>query len=587
MIHSVTANRSSFHPVQFTSGLNILVADRTEDSTQKDTRNGLGKSTLIDIIDFCLGSRVSKGRGVVIAPLQGWEFTLELTIAGNRVSVTRAVDEPNRIVFEGSTKGWIEQPDAPDLFGVRAMEVTRWKVLLGWALVDLSALKKDGKYGPSFRSLISYFVRRGAEAYIEPFRHTSQQPTWDRQLHTAFLLGMNWENAARWQELRDQERAIRLLSEALEAGGKEMSVASVGELEAERIQLERQLEQESIALRGFRVHPQYEAIQGEADALTKTVHALVNKNITDRRRLARYREAVDVKATPASTSIGAIYEEAGVVFGDSVRRTLAEAKEFHANIIANRKSFLETEIVRMERTVEFQNLEIQAWSDKRAKLLGILEAHGALSELTALQERIVQIRNRLEKTLGWISQIRDKKAKLREVKVKRAEVARVAEQDHEERRAFWSVAIGLFNDNSHALYELPGHLVIDIGESGFKYSVEINKSGSEGVGKMKIFCFDLMLLQLISRQQSRLNFLIHDSMLYDGVDSRQRALALERAEEVTRCTDTQYICALNSDMIPREDFSEGFDVEKYVRLTLTDKNPSGSLLGFHFERQER
>ena len=587
MIHSVTANRPSFHSVQFTSGLNILVADRTDDSTQKDTRNGLGKSTLIDIIDFCLGSRISKRRGLAIPPLQGWEFTLELTLAGNRVSVTRAIDEPHRVVIEGSTKGWIEQPDAPDLFGARDMEVTRWRVLLGWALFGLSALKEDGKYRPSFRSLISYFARRGAEAYIEPFRHTSQQATWDRQLHTAFLLGMNWENAARWQELRDQEKAIRALSETLEAGRTELSVASVGELEAERIQLERQLEQESIALRAFRVHPQYEAIQGEADALTKTVHDLVNKNITDRRRLARYRESVDVEAPAASTSIDALYEEAGVVFSDSVRRTLAEAKEFHANIIVNRKSFLQTEIDRMERAVESQNSEIQAWSDKRAELLRILEAHGALLELTALQERILQIRNQLERTREWISQIRDGKAKLREVKVKRVEVARVAEQDHEERRAFWSVAIGLFNDNSHALYELSGHLVIDIGESGFKYSVEINKSGSEGVGKMKIFCFDLMLLQLMSRRQNRLNFVIHDSMLYDGVDSRQRALALERAEEVTRFNDTQYICALNSDMIPREDFSEGFDVEKHVRLTLTDKKPSGSLLGFHFERQEK
>ena len=58
MIHRITANKSSFHPVEFTPGLNVVLADRTDTSTQKDTRNGLGKSTLIDIIDFCLGSNV-------------------------------------------------------------------------------------------------------------------------------------------------------------------------------------------------------------------------------------------------------------------------------------------------------------------------------------------------------------------------------------------------------------------------------------------------------------------------------------------------------------------------------------------------
>ena len=139
------------------------------------------------------------------------------------------------------------------------------------------------------------------------------------------------------------------------------------------------------------------------------------------------------------------------------------------------------------------------------------------------------------------------------------------------------------NDNSQALYQAPGRLVIDIGSAGFKYDVEINRSGSEGVSKMKIFCFDLMLLQLMPIRNIPTDFLIHDSSLYDGVDSRQRALALERACEVSEATNTQYICTLNSDMVPRGDFSPGFDFDKYVRLTLTDKSPSGSLLGFQFE----
>ena len=82
MIHSITANHSSFNPVEFTPGLNVILADRTETSTQKDTRNGLGKSTLIEIIHFCLGSNVQRGQGLSIEPLRGWEFTLEITLAG-------------------------------------------------------------------------------------------------------------------------------------------------------------------------------------------------------------------------------------------------------------------------------------------------------------------------------------------------------------------------------------------------------------------------------------------------------------------------------------------------------------------------
>ena len=55
MIHSVTADRPSFKTVELKPGFNVILAERTKESTKKDSRNGLGKSTLIEIIHFCLG----------------------------------------------------------------------------------------------------------------------------------------------------------------------------------------------------------------------------------------------------------------------------------------------------------------------------------------------------------------------------------------------------------------------------------------------------------------------------------------------------------------------------------------------------
>jgi uncharacterized protein YydD (DUF2326 family) len=56
MIRKVSANQSSFRTVEFNPGFNIVIAERTKESTRKDSRNGLGKTTLVEIIDFCLGS---------------------------------------------------------------------------------------------------------------------------------------------------------------------------------------------------------------------------------------------------------------------------------------------------------------------------------------------------------------------------------------------------------------------------------------------------------------------------------------------------------------------------------------------------
>lgn len=589
MIHSITANRPSFNAVEFTPGLNVILADRTKTSTQKDTRNGLGKSTLVEIIHFCLGSNVRKGHGLSIEPLRSWEFTLDVTIAGDRVKVTRAVANPSVLLIEGTTTGWIDQPAHADMFGKQPvkLKLDQWRECLGRALFGLSTRPSQHKYTPSFRSLFSYFVRLGNDAYIDPFQHAQRQQPWNVQLHIGFLLGLNWEIAARWQELKDRERGLRALSQAIKDGVTEYAGGSVGELEAERVQLEGQLERETVALQSFRVHPQYESIQVEADQTTAKIHKLTNENVVARRRLARYQESVNAERPPSEAAIEELYNEAGVVFLTAAQRTLLEAKEFHSTIVQNRRTFLEAEIVRLKRQILERKDHIRKWTEAKAASLEILRTHGALQELTKLQARHTATRERLENVRTRISEIRKLTAQRRKILVEKTELAQTAELDHEQRRQLWNTPVRFFNENSQALYQQPGHLVIDIGGAGFEYDVEIDRSGSEGVGKMKIFCFDLMLLELMPTRNNPIDFLIHDSGLYDGVDSRQTALAIERACEVSEQSKTQYICTLNSDMVPRDDFSVGFEFDKYVRLTLTDREPTGSLLGFRFEQPRK
>ena len=78
MIHSVTADRPSFKTVEFKPGFNVVLAERTKESTKKDSRNGLGKSTLIEIIHFCLGN--SKGESLSKKEVNGWTFTIDIDL---------------------------------------------------------------------------------------------------------------------------------------------------------------------------------------------------------------------------------------------------------------------------------------------------------------------------------------------------------------------------------------------------------------------------------------------------------------------------------------------------------------------------
>ena len=587
MIHGISANKSTFHPVTFTTGLNVVLAERSATSTQKDTRNGLGKSTLIDIIDFCLGSRGTKGKGLIIEPLKDWVFTIDITLAGNRVKATRAIATPNRIVIDGTTIGWIEQPDIDDKTGELIFNWERWKTLLGWSQFGLPRTNGPLKYKPSYRSLISYFIRRGPDAYIDPFHHFQQQKTWDIQMHTAYLLGLNWEYASQWQILKDQEEGIKAINKAIKTGALEGAVGSVGELEAKRIQLQQEVKNAEDALNSFKVHPQYDGIQAEADRITSELHKLINRNISDRRRLAHYQASITDEKPPNPIALEKLYEESGLIFSDAVKRTLSEAKEFHEKIVINRRDFLHTEIERIEQAINEREGRIEQLTEERATSLEILRTHGALQEMTKLQERNVAIKSKLERIQSRILEVKDLKIRMLDVKVAKTELVKVAEQDHEQRREIWSAAVRLFNEHSQALYERPGKLVIDIDDTGYKYQVEIERSGSEGINKMKIFCFDLALLQLQLQIPGRIDFLIHDTLMFDAVDTRQRARALELAAQVTSEFGAQYICTMNSDMVPHSDFTKKFDFNQHVRLTLTDTSPAGSLLGIRFARSRK
>lgn len=581
MIHGLTANKRSFRPVTFTAGVNLILADRSVAATDKDTTNALGKSTLVDIIDFCLGSGVAARQGLRVDALTGWEFTLDLTIAGKRLRATRSVDTQGVIAIEGVTDGWPILPKVDKKTGIFGYDLKAWRIVLGLGFFGL--LPNGGNnYKPSPRSLLSYFIRSQAAAYIEPFKHFSNQKTWDVQVHNAFLLGLDWSKAAKWQVLKDQKTTLDALKNAIKTGAIDGELATLGDLEAQRLQLEDDFEREGVSLSSFQVLPQYRQIEREANQLTAQIHALLNANITDRRRIERYNETLTSETVPDTERLEDLYREAGMTLPGSVARTLDEAREFNRQILENRRHFVADEITQLVSRCDDRDKEIERLTEERARQLSIISGRGALEELTRLQEQHALTRQKLEDVKQRIAQLRQLATRGDEIKVETVELKKAAELDYEERRPHWSKALRMFGENSNTLYKTPGRLVIDIDDTGYRFSVDIPGSPSEGISKMKIFCYDLTLAAFARDRGLGIDFVVHDSTIFDGVDPRQRAHAIELAAVRAAQFGFQYIVTMNTDMVPTSDFSPGFAIDDLVRLRLTDTDPSGSLLGFRY-----
>ena len=109
MIRSVSADRQSFREVKFSKGFNVVLAERTLKSTEKDTRNGLGKSSIVDIIHFCLGGK--KIGTPAKQQMNDWTFTVDLDVGGREYRISRNTTKSSKISVQGDCRKWNESPN--------------------------------------------------------------------------------------------------------------------------------------------------------------------------------------------------------------------------------------------------------------------------------------------------------------------------------------------------------------------------------------------------------------------------------------------------------------------------------------------
>jgi len=624
MIKAVRCDQESFRTVHFKPGFNVILAERTKEATEKDSRNGLGKTSLIEIIHFCLGASTKKNEGLRVKELENWTFMLDLSIKGKDYTIYRNTLDFSRIKIEGDVSGWPIKPTFDQDEKKYILNVKDWNVLLGYLIFGISTdiphdkdispkddehnqkllqgVQGDGfleksppgrrrqdeethkKYSPTFRSLISYFMRSGVTAFASPFKHYPQQKEWDIQVNNAFLLGLNWEYASEFQVLKDNERTLNELKKAANQGLLTGYVGSMGELEAERIRFEDEIEQMAQQLKTFKVHPQYSKIQEQANRLTKEIHDIANQCTINKRILDKYRESIVQEKDFSAVKVKQVYEEAGFVFPGSLVKKLDQVFGFHKEIIKNRKEFLKTEIDRLSREIEAQEANVKQLSNQRAELMAVLETHGALEEHTKLQERAAELKEQLAEIKNRIENLNRFEEGKNSLKIAKGELHQNTRRDYQERMPHIENAIKLFNRCSENLYSEPGILSIDVTDTGYKFKVEIKRARSQGIGYMKVFCYDLTLIRLFPGFGNEPGFLIHDSTIFDGVDERQIAKALELAGAESQKEGFQYICALNTDHVPYDDFSEAFKntFDKHVTITFTDATDDGGLLGIRF-----
>jgi len=566
---SLSANKDSFHPVIFKDGINIIVGRQVAPYTENDgnTYNGVGKSLVLHLIHFCLGSNKVDAFS---KKLEDWEFTLRFRIGDKEFYSTRKANSQSKIDFCGEE-----------------LTVNQLRKKLLELCFDLTETPKN----MTWSTLFSRFVRRYRSSYITYDSFVPNESDYSKILSNCYLLGIDTELVVKKKELRDKQTAAKTTENAIKKDpmfrqyyvGKNDAEMDAADLEYQIAELEKEIAE-------FKVSNNYHELEKEADDKSYHKKELENRRVLINNYIRNIEEAFKETADIKQEKLLKIYEAANIEIPEMVKKNIDDVLQFHSNLLESRNKRLRKELNRHKSELESIDSEILQIGKRMDELLDYLDSHGALEEYTALTKQISSLKSEVTRIQEYQKIL--KAYKDLELDIKSDFIQQDKETDSyleseteyiiKVKNKFWNLAKTFYPKKRSGLV-----IKNNSGENTLRYTIEarIEDDSSDGVNEVRMFCFDALILDC---KQSRIRFMAHDSRLFANMDPRQREVVFRIMNELCQQENYQYICSINEDAL--QSFQSLMKQEEYqniindnIILELNDDAPESKLLGMQMD----
>jgi uncharacterized protein YydD (DUF2326 family) len=565
----IYSNKSSFRTVDFNpTGPSFIVA-RQQDPTNKKkgrTYNGVGKSLLIRIIHFCLGAKTADYQ-VFCQKLEDWEFYLDFQIKGAFYTIKRTTKEPKILTINDEV-----------------LELNEFKNKLGLICFELpSAISQL-----SFRSLLPFFLRPNKESYNAYNKPGKVGNEYQSLLYNAFLLGLDVNLVKCKYDLRQEKIKIDGFEKSFKTdpllldyftGNKDVSL-SVIELNESIIKLQNDLNK-------YQVSEDYSDIQKHADKIEGKLFELNNRIILIQNKIANID--INLKYSPDINinDLKRIYEESKIYFSSFGEKSIEDMQSFYKSLLRNRNKKLSEQQNRLKKE-EKEKLEnskkLQDDLDRKMKFLG---EHQALDMFLAVNNEITNLQIELDSLLNYEKLLEEFKSKKRNLKKNHITATENTEKyleniksETEDFQLYFRYLAKLFYPESSAGLTINNNER----ENQIRFDIEakIESDASDGIGNVKIFCYDLTLL--LKGSNHNIDFIFHDSRLFSEIDERQKRDMFLEINKIFAKSEKQYIATINENQLNeiRRQLSENQYnemLDRHIILELTDDSDEGKLLG--------
>lgn len=334
----------------------------------------------------------------------------------------------------------------------------------------------------------------------------------------------------------------------------------------------------------FQVHDSYKELSRRAAQAKAEMQSIARINISIEETLEHLEAALRSEKPPQRSDIQQLYEATGIELPGMALRRFDEVGAFYESVVSNRRIHLENEISAAKKQLAEQQGNVERLDAERSRILKSLEGQGALDDFLDLQRELAVAEANAAALIERFKSAEVLEGETTKLEIDRANIQRRLQDDHRLRSGVLTQAIVIIAKAISRLYDdRTGRFVVEATDNGPEFHISIEGDRGGGISKVEIFCFDLALFEVVSARLGGPGFLLHDSHLFDGVDERQIAGALQLGLEATVGKGLQYIVTMNSDIFARLPLPEGFETSKVVLETrLSDEGETGGLFGFRF-----
>lgn len=548
----ILKNDSLVREVTFKDGLNLIVNKRT---SGKDSGNSVGKSTLSRVLDYLF---MSSGHDIYHDAEFGKDIPEIVSLINNNVlkfSLDFNTVENKKAVISRI----ISIDDKNSKYFLNDVEVDKkqYSEFIAQAVFGLTTDK------PSLRNVSHKFIRNTNDKMQKTlnFLHGNTTPDVYDLLYL-FLFGFNGLPLIKKKgDFNKEIKKQKTYLAAYRNPNRETVLAKmIKPLKKEIAEAERNIKN-------------FDFKDSHDESLKKLSE--IQKNISDyslsyaslNMRVRNIEESIlSLKnniTQLVENDLMEIYNSAGVYFNGELKRTYEEMVLFHNDIIKNKISFLESELLKKKEEIETVNKKINDLHEQESSLFRTIKEPETLKSINQLFNKLTELRENLASIESNLSRINDTNALIKSLEDSREKLLleiELAVQGLEKNIEIFNEFFGdLTKEIYGERYIFDLSFDVDKGKCNFDISC-VTPNSNGGKKKGEITAFDLAYIKFVDKiKLKRPTFVIHDSI--EDVDVNQIRDIFFEANNI----NGQYIVSILSDK-----FSEDADMKMMMSNSILE-----------------